>query len=89
MEEKKHKRIIPVSVRFINESHWGEIHILPALKLCVNYSMPSIIFNWWILRVDIIIYKRFPDWFMKYIWNTLNFDFGWLKKQKDEDGEEY
>ena len=89
MEEKKHKRIIPVEVKFTNMSHWGDIHILPNLQLCVNYSMPTIIFNWWIFRIDIVIYKHFPDWFMKYVWNTLNLDFSWLKKQKDEYGEEY
>lgn len=65
-------------------NHWGSIYILPSLEIDVVYSQPTIIFKWWIFRIDWVIWKRFPDWFMKYIWSTLNFDFEWLKKDKEE-----
>lgn len=79
MKEKKLKKLT-----FINMSHWGELYILPSLEIGVVYSQPTITFKWWIFRVDYRIYKHFPDWFMKYVWNTLNLDFSWLKKEKDE-----
>lgn len=79
MPEKKLKRF-----NFINMSHWGDLYILPSLEVNVVYSEPTITFKWWIFRIDYHIYKRFPDWFMKYVWDTLNLDFNWLKKEKEE-----
>ena len=73
-----------LEVRYINMSHWGDIYILPSLHIDVVYSQPTITFIWWIFRFDFIIYRRFPDWFMKYVWNTLNLDFSWMKKDEDE-----
>ncbi len=60
--------------------HWGNIYIFPNLYISITYNIPTIVFQWWIFRIDWIIWKRFPDWFMKYVWSTLNFDFEWLKK---------
>lgn len=79
MPGKKLKRF-----NFINMSHWGDLYILPSLEIGVVYSQPTITFKWWIFRIDYRIYKRFPDWFMKYVWSTLNLDFNWLKKEKEE-----
>lgn len=84
---EKKKKIFPIKFEFINTSHWGDIHILPEIIINVTYSMPTIILQWWVFRLDIIIYKHFPNWFMKYIWNTLNFDFSYLKKDKDTEDE--
>lgn len=70
--------------KFYSMNHWGDIYILPSIHISVTYSMPTIIFQWWIFRIDWIIWKRLPNWFMKYVWSTLNFDFEWLKKDKEE-----
>ena len=32
--------------------------------------------------MDVVIYKRFPNWFMEYVWSVLNFDF--IKKKENE-----
>lgn len=72
-----------VKFKYINMGHWGNIHLLPCIDVVVQYNIPTIEFKWWIWRVDMEIYKRLPDWFMKYVWNSLNFDFSWMKK-KDE-----
>jgi hypothetical protein len=71
-------------IQYINMSHWGDLYLLPSLKLVVNYSQPTFVFTWWIFRFDFIIYRYFPNWFMKYVWNTINLDFSWLKKRKNE-----
>ena len=77
---KKHK--FPVDIQFIFMNHWGSIYILPSIELSVNHSMPTIILQWWVFRMDIIIYKFLPDWFMKHVWSVLNFDF--IKKKENE-----
>lgn len=77
---KKHK--FPVDIQFIFMNHWGSIYILPSIELSINYSMPTIILQWWVFRVDVVIYKRFPNWFMEYVWSILNFDF--IKKKENE-----
>jgi len=85
----KEKRILPkVKVKYINMSHWGNIYLLPSLYIDVVYSQPTITFIWWIFRFDFVIYRRFSDWFMKYIWSTLNFDFSWAKKENDNEEDE-
>lgn len=82
----KSKRLFKhLDIQYINMSHWGDLYLLPSIKLDVNYSQPTFIFEWWIFRFDFIIYRYFPDWFMKYVWNTINLDFSWLKKEKDEE----
>jgi len=81
----KRKLFPKIKFRFINMSHWGDLHILPSLYVSVTYSQPTITFIWWIFRFDLIIYGRFPDWFMKYVWNTINLDFSWAKKENIEE----
>lgn len=52
--------------------------------------MPTIILQWWVFRVDVVIYKRFSNWFMEHVWSVLNFDF--IKKKENEieiDEDEY
>lgn len=71
--------------RFINMSHWGDLYLLPSLYISVVYNTPTITFIWWIFRIDIMVYARFSDWFMKYVWSTLNLDFDYLKKKKEDD----
>lgn len=83
--ERKRRLFRKVEFRFINMSHWGHIYIIPNLSLVVTYSQPTVTFEWWVFRVDVIIYRRFPDWFMKYVWSTLNLDFGWMKRKGDEE----
>ena len=73
-----------INFKYINMSHWGHLCLLPHLDLVVVQGYPTIQLEWWIWRVDIEIWYQFPDWFMKYVWSTVNFDFGWLKKQKEE-----
>jgi len=85
MEHSNRKKKFPIEIKFLTMKHWGYLYLLPSLTLDVCYSMPTLIFMWWIFRIDIIIYKRFPDWFMKYVWNTLNLDFDYLKKKKEDD----
>lgn len=85
MERSNRKKKFPIEITFLTMKRWGNLYLLPSLILDVCYSMPTLIFMWWIFRVDIIIYKRFPDWFMKYVWNTLNLDFDYLKKKKEDD----
>lgn len=85
MEHSNRKKKFPIEIKFLTMKHWGYLYLLPSLNLDVCYSMPTLIFMWWIFRIDIIIYKRFPDWFMKYVWNTLNLDFDYLKKKKEDD----
>lgn len=65
-------------------SHWGSIHILPELCLGVNFNIPTIRLVWWVFRFDITIYKRLPDWFMRYVWNTLMLDFKHYKEKDEE-----
>ena len=85
----KEKRILPkVKVKYINMSHWGNIYLLPSLYIDVVYSQPTITFIWWIFRFDFVIYRRFSDWFMKYVWSTLNFDFSLAKKENDNEEDE-
>lgn len=84
------KRKFPVKVSFLFMNHWGSLYILPCVELSVNYSMPTIILQWWVFRVDIVIYKRFSNWFMEHVWSVLNFDF--IKKKEKEieiDEEDY
>lgn len=76
------KRKFPVKFQFLFMNHWGDLYILPNLQLSINYSIPTIIFQWWVFRLDMIIYKHLPDWFMKYVWSALNFDF--IKKKEKE-----
>ena len=82
---KTKKLLKRLEVRYINMSHWGDIYLLPSLHINVQYSQPTITFIWWIFRFDFIIYRLFPDWFMEYVWNTINLDFSWLKKEKNEE----
>lgn len=77
------KRKFPIEFKFLFMNHWGDLYILPSLQLSITYSMPTFIFNWWVFRMDIIIWKHLPDWFMKYVWSFLNLDFI-KKKEKDE-----
>ena len=85
----KEIKILPkVKVEYINMSHWGNIYLLPTLYINVVYSQPTITFIWWIFRFDFVIYRRFPGWFMKYIWSTLNFDFSWTKKENGNEEDE-
>ena len=63
-------------------SGWGSVHILPSLELCVTYSRPVIIFNWWVFRMDIAIRHRFSDRFMNTVWKWINLDFS--KRSKEE-----
>ena len=51
-----------VKFKYINMSHWGHICILPHLDLCVTYSQPTLMIEWWIWRIDIEFWYRFPDW---------------------------
>lgn len=74
----------PKHFKFYIMNHWGFIYILPSIQISVTYNVPTISFQWWIFRIDWFTWKRLPDWFMKYIWDTLNFDFNWLKKDKEE-----
>ena len=76
-----------IGLKYINMSHWGHLCILPHLDLCVTYSQPTLMIEWWIWRIDIEFWYRFPDWFMKYVWNTMNFDFSWMKKEEEEEDE--
>lgn len=85
----KTKRLFKhLDIRFIKMSHWGELYLLPSLYLNITYSQPTFTFIWWIFRIDFIIYRYFPDWFMKYVWSTINLDFDWLKKNNDTEEEE-
>lgn len=77
-----------IGFKYINMSHWGHLSLLPCIDLIVNYAMPTLQLKWWIFRLDIEFYFYLPDWFMKYVWNTLNLDFSWMKKQKEEEEEE-
>ena len=61
---------------------WNSIHILPSLELDVTYSRPTLIFNWWVFRIDILIRYRFSDWFMNTIWKWMTLNF---KKQNKEE----
>ena len=70
------KKPFPVKVSFMMTNGWGCVHILPSLELCVEYSRPTIIFNWWTFRMDIAIRRRFPDWFMNTVWKWITLDFG-------------
>lgn len=76
------KRKFPVEVTFLFMNHWGSIYILPSIELSINYSIPTIILQWWVFRMDIVIYKHLPDWFMDHVWSVLNFDF--IKKKENE-----
>lgn len=76
-----------IGLKYINMSHWGHLCLLPHIDLVVVYSYPTIQLVWWIWRLDIEFGWRFPDWFMKYVWNTMNFDFSWMKKEEDEEDE--
>ena len=62
-------------------NHWGIIDLLPAIRISVTYSRPTIILQWLVFRLDIEFWHRLPDWFMNSIWSILNFDF---IKRKDE-----
>lgn len=66
---------------------WGHLCLLPQLDLVVIYGYPTVQLKWWIWRVDVEIGYQFPDWFMKYVWGSLTFDFSWMKKQEEDDDE--
>lgn len=74
-----------VNFKYINMGKWGHLCLLPSIDLVVIYSSPTLQFKWWIFRLDVEFYGRFPDWFMKYVWSTLNLDFSWLKKEEEEE----
>ena len=76
------KKKFPIEFKFLFMNHWGHIHLLPCLDVCVTYSMPTIMLMWLVFRLDIEIYKHLPDWFMSTIWSWLNFDF--IKRKEDE-----
>lgn len=80
MKKEAGKNKFPIDFEFLFMNHWGSIYILPCMKLCVNYSMPTLILQWWVFRLDVKIYKYLPNWFMKYVWSPINFDF--IKKKK-------
>lgn len=70
-----------IKFKFTLMRHWGSIYILPNIEISVTYNIPTIIICWWIFRLDIIIYYRLPNWFMKYIWGFFQLDFiDWFKK---------
>lgn len=75
-----------MKVKCLLMNHWGVVHLLPCLDISIIYSTPTIIFMWLVFRMDIIFYKRLPNWFMKYIWGFLNFDF--IKKREADESTE-
>ena len=78
------EKIFPVRFAAYRMSHWGELYILPELVLSIVYSMSTVSFKWWVFRVDLIVRRRLPDWFMKYVWGPLNLDFLDKKEEDDE-----
>ena len=60
-------------------NHWGIIDLLPAIRISVTYSQPTITLQWLVFRLDIEFWYHLPDWFMNSIWSFLNFDF--IKKK--------
>lgn len=66
---------------FLFMNHWGVIDLLPAIRISVTYSRPTITLQWLVFRLDIEFWYHLPDWFMNSIWSFLNFDF---IKKKDE-----
>lgn len=77
---KKRKLLIKFEFLFMN--HWGSIYLLPNIEVSITYSIPTIILQWWVFRLDIHIYRRLPDWFMEHVWSVINLDF--LKKNENE-----
>lgn len=72
-----------MSVKFLFMNHWGVLYLLPSLEVSITYSMPTISLRWLVFRVDLEICRCLPNWFMKYVWGFLNFDF-LVKKEDDE-----
>lgn len=78
-KEFKYKKL---TFTFMAMNHWGDFHFLPGIELSITYSVPKFIFQWMIFRMDILINKHLPDWFMDHVWSVMNFDFLF---NKDED----
>lgn len=76
------KRKFPIEFEFIFMNHWGSIYLLPNIEVSITYSMPTIILQWWVFRLDIYIYRYLPNWFMEHVWSVINLDF--LKKKENE-----
>lgn len=76
------KRKFPIKFKFIFMNHWGSIYLLPNIEVSITYSMPTIILQWWVFRLDIHIYRHLPNWFMEHVWSVINLDF--LKKKENE-----
>ena len=74
-------RKLKIGIKFIFMNHWGDLWLLPCVYMNVTYSMPTFVFQWWVFRMDIEIRRRFPDWFMKYVWSVINLDFLCRKKK--------
>lgn len=79
MQKKMSKKVY---VKFLFMNHWGHFEFLPRITMSVVYNQPKIMIAWLVFRVDFEFYHRLSDWFMKYIWRIMMFDF--LKKKKDE-----
>lgn len=80
--DDRKKRLKHFSFIFMN--HWGSFYLLPSLSIDIVYSQATWTFVWLVFRVDYKSYKRLPDWFMKYVWSVMQFDF--LKKKEDRYG---
>ena len=76
------KRKFPIEFEFIFMNHWGSIYLLPNIEVSITYSMPTIILQWWVFRLDIHIYRYLPNWFMEHVWSVINLDF--LKEKENE-----
>ena len=74
-----------LKITLMAKNHWGDFHFLPDIELSITYQVPTFIFQWMIFRMDILIHKRLPDWFMDYVWSVMNFDF--LFKEEDDEKE--
>lgn len=77
-------KIGKATFKFIFMNHWGSFHFIPNLNMSVSYSVPTFTFQWMVFRVDMCIYRHLPEWFMKYVWSIMNFDF-LVKKEDTED----
>lgn len=69
---------------FIFMNHWGVFYLLPSLSIDIVYSQATWTFVWLVFCIDWISHKRLPDWFMKYVWSAMNFDFLKKKDSKEE-----
>ena len=73
--------------KFTRMSGFGHLCLLPHIDISMSYSMPTIIFEWWVFRFDLEIWAKLPNWMMK-VWDVITLNI-LDNRSKDKEDDEY